>query len=273
MLDSTFSERVSRLSAVRLSERKRMFPQELSRIAADSSARGALHSSMHIHLAQTAHERELDVRAIIVWESLVRVHRTIGAPNPPGLREDFKSLLNSQIESNYSELNASFVQVATRFGGLRQQPDLSAVLPQIVAKHEIEVDLYVDSLRATRPQEDTASPTYNFYGNVGAVQTGAQSVANTVQNLGAEDRVAIASALQQVADAIAASSSMQERHRSELLQLAAEARTQVESSEPNSTKLLTILNVLAATVQTLPNAQPAYQVLKSAVLPLGILLP
>ena len=40
--------------------------------------------------------------------------------------------------------------------------------------------------------------SYNFYGTVGAVQTGPGAIANIVQNLGADEKHAILEALAQV---------------------------------------------------------------------------
>ncbi len=274
MLDTTFQDRVTRLISDQLIERRRVFPIETSRLAADMSARGALHSSGHLLTSKSAHERELEVRAIIVWQSTVRVHKIFGGTPAPNLRDDFKTLLRQNIENEFRELNASYTGTANRFGGGRGAPDLLDLIARTLTKHELEVDLYVDSLQTSKPQAGaTPLPTYNFYGNVGAVQTGSRAVANTVQNLASEDKAELSSALKQVADALNGATSLQERQRQELLELVNEAKIQLDSASPNSTKLLTTFNVLAATIQAIPSAQPAYQVLKGALLPLGVILP
>ena len=273
MLDSTFLDRVSRLTSVRLADRRQDFPAEITKIAADMNARGVLHSSVHVQLSKVAHTRELDVRALIVWESIVHVHRTIGAPADSTLRDDFKSLLQTQIQEAYTELNGTYVQTAKRFGGQRDQSDLGDTLPRAQAKIELEVDLYVDSLRPAAMDTMTAAPTYNFYGNVSSVQTGAHSIAHNVQNLGSEEKENLIAALVKVTEAITNGQSLPERQRSELAAMAHEAQLELNSSDPNNTKLFTIFNVLAGTVQALPAAQPAYQVLKAALLPMGVVLP
>lgn len=114
---------------------------------------------------------------------------------------------------------------------------------------------------------------YNFYGAVGSVQTGANATANVVQNLGADDRASLLSAIQQVRDALSNSPSVGEQQRSELLEIADECASQMTASAPNNTKLLTMFNVLGTAIQSIASAQPAYQALKGAILPLGITLP
>jgi len=115
---------------------------------------------------------------------------------------------------------------------------------------------------------------YNFYGNIGSVQTGANAVANVVQNLGADERASLAAALQQFKETIEIAPSLTEPQRQELLEIARECSLQISSeSSPNDSRLLDIFNVLGITIQSISSAQPAYQALKTAFLALGITLP
>ena len=82
MLDSFLLDRFKSLSAVRIAERGKAFPMELAQIDATAAATGTFHSGGRLKKVHRAHERELEVRAIIAWESLVRVHRTFGSPLP-----------------------------------------------------------------------------------------------------------------------------------------------------------------------------------------------
>ena len=144
----------------------------------------------------------------------------------------------------------------------------------VKAKHEIEVDLYVDSLMGSSEIEKGAmTQNYNFYGTVGSVQTGTSATANVVQNLGASDKTSLTSAILQVRDALSNAPSIGEQQRKELLEIADECTAQLSATSPNSTKLLTMFNVLGTAVQSISSAQPAYQAIKNAVLPLGITLP
>jgi hypothetical protein len=176
------------------------------------------------------------------------------------------------LEADFKTLTDSFVQAQKDSGIIQPQLNILDAKNHTQAKHEIEIDLYVDSLCGTDGANGMSSQTYNFYGNIGAVQTGAHAIANTVQSLGSEDRTALVEALTKVQEALAASV-MHEQQKSELLEISNEAQMQIASSSPNNTKLMSIFNVLATSVQAISSAQPAYQALKLALLPLGITLP
>lgn len=114
---------------------------------------------------------------------------------------------------------------------------------------------------------------YNFLGNVGSVQTGANAVATVVQNLGVNERASLITALQQFKNAIESEPSLTEMQKQELLEIMQNCSNEINSETPNDTKLNDMFNVLGATVQTLASAPVAYQVLKTAFLACGINLP
>lgn len=274
MLDPKLHSRFERLIEVQMAERQKQFPLELRQIDAQAAAHGMLNSSVRILQSKQAHERELDIRTILTWNSLVRVHRTFGCPLPDSLRDDFKAEMHKRIDEIFAELSGSLDE-CTKKSGLNMSVSLDDSYRDVVAKHDIEVDLYVDSLSTSSPEQGTHPMTqnYNFYGAVGAVQTGANSVANAVQNLGVDDRTALSTALQQVRDALSSAPTIGEQQRRELLEITEECASQMATESPNNTKLLTMFNVLGTTIQSIAGAQPAYQALKVAVLPLGITLP
>lgn len=272
MLAPEFSDRVSRLIQVRLEERRREFPRELIAIAHRLSARGLLKSSVHVQESQRAHERELEVRGILIWESIVRIHRTLGSSLAPILRDELKALFKAHLGPEFSELAASFEAGRVR-SGMSMSADLAEAKARVFATHDVEIDLYVDSLGLTSESAPPVAASYNFYGNVGAVQTGAHAVANTVQNLGAEDVAALRSAIEQVREAIASAASVPDKQRAELLELATDVHEQLSRPDGNGTRMLATLNVLATAVQGIASAQPAYAAIRAALLPLGVTLP
>jgi hypothetical protein len=274
MLDLTLQARFEKLLEARISEQRKQFQLELGQIDAQAASYGRFHSGSRLLRLQQVHESELAIRAILTWESLVRVHRTFGCPMSDTLREDLKAEMSSRIAQCFSELNWSLTDRVQK-----TQANLPFSLNEarlaVAAKHDIEIDLYVDSLSTNTLQQGTPAMTqnYNFYGNVGSVQTGANSVANVVQNLDADDRASLSSALQQVKEALSVTPSIEDTQRRELLEIAEECASQMAAKAPNNTKLLTMFNVLGTAIQSIASAQPAYQALKMALLPLGITLP
>ena len=273
MLDQTLQARFERLVEVKMTERRKQFPLELRQIDSQASAHGMLHSSTRILKTLQASERELEVRAILAWESLVRVHRTYGQPMSDTLRDDLKAEIHRHIDQNMAELTVSLNGCIRKSGLITMPVSLIDAHSTVKAKHDIEVDLYVDSLSVATGGIGTMTQNYNFYGAIGSVQTGANATANVIQNLGEDDRASLSSAIQQVREALSNASSVGEQQRRELLEIADECASQMSENSPNNTKLLTMFNVLGTAIQSIASAQPAYQALKVAVLSLGITLP
>ena len=140
-------------------------------------------------------------------------------------------------------------------------------------KHNIEIDLYVDSLRETGKEALPPRATYHFYGSVGAVQSGANAYANVVQHLADSDKQEIINALNEVKLAVQNASKKSEREIHELIEIVDDSIDELAKSNPNNTKLRACFDVLSGSIQAIASAGPAYHALKSALLPLGIMLP
>lgn len=272
MLDQKLQTRFEQLLDVKVTERRKLFPLELSQFDAQAAAKGMFQSSAHVHRIHHAHQHELDVRSILAWESLVRVHRTFGSPTSDTLRDDLKAEIHRHIDQAMAELTGSMNERLKKIR-INMAVSLDDSYSATLKKHDVEIDLYVDSLSESDESTSTVNQNYHFYGSVGAIQTGANATANLVQNLGTDDRASLTAAIQQVKDALVQAPNLGEQQRRELIEVADECVTQVTSDSPNNTKLLTMFNVLGTTIQSIASAQPAYQALKLAVLPLGITLP
>lgn len=274
MLDKTLLRRFHQLIEVGLVERNKQFPIDLMHIDSQASARGAFHAGSRLRQMHQAHVRELEIRAIIAWQSLVRVHRTLGCSMSDALRKDLKGEINRVIEQMCIELDNSLQERLSKTS-LTAPLSLDDACKNTVRKHEIEADLYVDSIETAQSREGKNSMAhhYNFYGNVGAVQTGGNAVANVLQNLGTEDRAAISAAVVQVRETLGLDSSLVPAQRHDLIEITDECVAELMSASPNNTKLLSMFNVLGTSIQSMASTQPAYQALKTALLPLGITLP
>lgn len=272
MLDSTIKARFSSLIAVKMTERRKNFVSELRQIDARASVRGMLNSSNRIHEIFQAHERELDIRAILGWQSLVRVHGALGQPVNTSLRDDLKNEMLHHLREVMSELADSYDK-CTKNSRLHSTFSLEGSLQNVIIKHDVEVDLYVDSLSNNSESFNKMTQNYNFYGSVGAVQTGSSATANVVQNLGTTDLSSLTSAIEQVREALLDAQNLGAEQQKELIEIADDCASQLSSETPNNTKLLTLFNTLGTAIQSISSAQPAYQALKAAVLPLGLTLP
>jgi hypothetical protein len=111
--------------------------------------------------------------------------------------------------------------------------------------------------------------TYNFFGNVGAVQTGPNATAN-IQSLTAEGRAELISAIDSLQAALACSDLS---NRDDLEEVAEDAKTGLASAHPNLTKINSYLMALSEAAQGIASARPAYDALKALLAPVGIFLP
>ena len=248
---------------------------EVMRVNDEANKHGMFHSSRRLLQIHAVYAQEVAIRVQLVWQSIVRVHRTLGSQVTDSFRSDLKDAIKDYATSIHRELSG-LLEETYRASSLQMgKATLDGARDLAIAKHLAEVDIYVDSLLTAQNSNGATSlsGTYNFYGPVGAVQTGAGAVANVVQSLSNEDRASLSAALAQVKAALDASSSIPEVQRAELTGIVIECGREVEAGNPNSTKLMALLMVLGTTIQTIANARPAYEALKAAVLPLGINLP
>lgn len=271
MLDSTLRDRAIALILVKTDERQKRFIGDTGRSLGQSieiARSGKLVRELH-----RAHELEVEVRAVLCWESIVRVHKALGEPVTDSLRDDLKEFFDHAVEHNSDSLSGS---LAIFLDGIAAAAhlNLDEATGATTAKYHVEIDLYVDSLIVAKSKsQPAATNTYSFHGNVGAVQTGASAVAHVIQNIGTEDRAALLEALAQTQAVIAADKSLPALQREELVAVAEKCAAEVSSENPNNTMLFTLLVTLGTAVQSIAAAQPAYESLKVAVLALGITLP
>ncbi len=274
MLDSLICDRAKRLIEVDFDKRRKLLPADIGHLKADAARRGMLSSGNTIMSLYNIFARELEIRSVIVWQNIVRAHQNNGAQIADSLRADLKQEVNKYILQAFDELTFS-LQRELQNPGLPNVPPQSTLVDaknHEIAKHDIEIDLYVDSLEKNAPTK-APSQNYNFYGNIGAVQTGANAIAHVFQNLSEGDKSAINTAIQQSRTAIENSTELDANQKREIIEIANECAVQINSEQPNNTKLLTLLTILGTTVQSIASAPTAYNALKTALLPLGITLP
>lgn len=268
-------DRFARLLTVGIDERESVFLDDVRMLDRTAASRGTFHDGSHFANMSNLHESELGVRTEIAWQCLVRAFESSGSPISEDLAQDLKSVLQDAIISFANRLNQSLQAYVARLpaGARSDRTDLDAPARHLIRKHDVEIEIYVESVVSRRDDQGSTSAQYNFYGAVGAVQTGANAQANVVQNMSGPDKSALVEAIQLAQDAIERASELERTKQLELLDIASECKVEVVAEAPNSTKLLTMLHVLATSIQTVASAKPAYQALRVALLPLGVTLP
>lgn len=271
-MNNDFEDKLDRLIRTSWKSRENDAPKQIGQIKVQNAARGSFLSSGTVLQVDEILCRELEARAILVWQAIVRVHKIVGLGTNPDIATYFKDIFNRYNQETLNELLPIF-ENETKMIKMSYNSRLPEVANMSKDKHDIEIDLYLATLKDTKEVSATQPATYNFYGNVGAVQSGAGSTANVVQNLAETDKQEIVNALHEVKLAIQNLTDKEEREINELVEVVDESIEELQKTNPNNTKLYACFNILSGSIQAIANAGPAYQALKNALLPLGIVLP
>ncbi len=267
-----YEDKLDRLIRSLWANREQDAPKQIAQMKASHHAHGIFPCSTTTVKLNEILSRELEARDILVWQAIVRVQKIVGVDRSLDLTVYFKDIFNKYHQETLNTLLATFKNETKMF-----PTSIASTLPGASKmsknKHDIEIDLYVDSIKGTDEETPSQPATYNFYGNVGAFQSGAGSTANVVQNLTEPDKQEIVNALNEVKLAIQDFSNREEREINELVEVVDESIEELGKTNPNNTKLYACFNILSGSIQAIANAGPAYQALKTALIPLGILLP
>lgn len=219
-----------------------------------------------------------------VNSDLWRMARAVGIEARPDLAADLRVELREELDPHVGHLEALVRDTTARALGLdgtggtvheNAQLMLRVAYDRAREQLSVEIDLFVLSLEAA---PSTAPPgggsaTFNVYAPVGAIVTGAGASASVVQTLGTEDRRVIVEALDCFAETIRADRTLTAETRRDVIELVQDGQAEFRKERPNSLRVASVLTGLAVAVQTVAAIQPAYAMLKAALLPYGITLP
>ena len=105
MLPDDFRDSSARLVDVAFTERRRQLPHALASIDAKCAAAGSYQSSSRFLMIHRAIAQELEVRAILIWKSLVRAHQAAGAPVSEDLASALKQVFSYYLRETRGELD------------------------------------------------------------------------------------------------------------------------------------------------------------------------
>ncbi len=274
MLDSNAIDLSDRLIQTQFAERRQQLQQELLKAAQQFNARGALNSSMHLQRVTEICRHEIEIRAWIIHNAHVRVLSQLSISPYPELSRDLKGRVAYflPLGDDYAQAPKDMAQRI----GLQSHPDIRVheAREHVLAKIGTEIDLFVETLaRQQRSIQAEGGPIYHFHSPVGAFQTGAGSIANVVQHIGSSDKEAIRKALSAVKDALATLSESQNFPKREIVEIVDDASSEIAKPSPNRVKLTSMLSTIGDSIRMAGSLNSAYQLLKTAILPLGITLP
>lgn len=275
MLDAKIIELVRGLMAAERELRRENIDLGIATLRGELNAKGMWHSGRALKEVRRYLVEELRARGMLTLGTLQRVHSQVGAPLSDTLAADLKQEADIHISEDAQGLNEVYKKSLEQIDpGLVSRFELTPEGEPIKAKVAAELDLYVAGV-AKQKEQAAGSPqsVVTITGPVGAVQTGAGAVAHVVQNLSADDRATLDAALTTLIEQLKHANDLDASTKQNVEVLVQESQAELRKEKPVLARLSAFLSGTAGTIQTVGSLQPAYQVLKTALIPLGILLP
>ena len=251
----------------RLPDRWTALERSKAKIMQEAGMRNALQSSSVIWSIFNLFSTEFKVLATLAWQDLHRVNELIGFEATPALPDDLKAAVRSSLTPLFTRIEELYKE-SLRF----QQsaiPPLAPALEEALLPVDAEIDLYAAWKSKSAPPTPPTAPQptiFHIYSPVGAIVSGA-SAQVTVQQIH-DYRPVIIQALDLLREVAAGIPDY-----NDIVDLAAEAETEVKRETPNPLKVKSLLGGLASAIQTIASLRPAYEAIKSAAALIGIPMP
>lgn len=272
MLSPELLELAKRRVRVEFEERTRSFVHEVQRIMLDAVGQNSDQSTVTKQLMSEAMEREVEVRASLVWQILGRILATQPLPVHSGLATQLKSFVAESLEVGREDIRQVYDKACAIMPGAGAVKDWEQMRSFALEKVETEIDLSLLAVGQTKEQ-GARQPTINVYQPFGIVQVGHGSSAMVVHELASGERQQLREALESIKSAIGTTQELPVSQRSDLNEVIEEAQSEIEKPSPNRIRLQGVLAAIAAGVQTLGSVKDAYAALKGAATLIGVHLP
>ena len=243
VLDEKLIELVDRMIRVQFKEREEQLQRDIelvqSKLVLDGHGRsGAITQGVY---DLCAHDVEL--RAQIVWQNLLRVLSNAGVFPSEALAEDLKKVVLEYLPSIYT-YPMQCLQKVVNLIGIGPAHSLTEARDRAIMKINTEIDLFVLSLRrhsgAKEKQGESSQPVFNFYSPVGVVQTGPNATATIAQTLTPQDREALRDALDRVKQDLVEVEKLSGYEKEEVIDLIEEGRAEIDKPKPNSMRVTSV---------------------------------
>ncbi|ACB97333.1 hypothetical protein [Beijerinckia indica] len=240
------------------------------------ASRGLTQSGPAMQLVIQNATNSLKTRAQFILGQLLRCLASFHVPLDKETITEALSLLRDTIEMQADDIGRRVYQYPVfSIRGLEQakhqlQAQYAQEGPRLIDRLSAELKLAAAASQNSRPQ---GAPSFTFHGPIGLVQTGDGSQATVRQHINTDVKNQITTALQLFLDQLDMPDSNSIGNRTELRELIAEAKAEVEKPECNTLKLGSSLRTIAETTKFVGSLAPAYSVLKPLISYLGIHLP
>lgn len=220
----------------------------------------------------------LSTHALTLVDALKNVHQSFECPLDEAVDTQLDDWGARALAAFYQGLEGGYTRHLQRYG---IQPALARGLDQAYVLARTTVAnlprRYLWELRnvpSKRPQKSaTTAPvhvTVQNNGTIGAVQTGAASVANVQQQSIGTDMSDLRAALATLKDALQRAQDIDPEVRGEVLADLDNVHAELQEQNPRKGKLLRWLGGVGTVVGTIGSVQPAYEAVRSVARALGL---
>jgi len=252
-------------------DRREASSREFAEVKAKFSARGVLTSSFAQAEIIAAISAEFETRALMIWQILSRVLSGEPLAVSDEIAYELKTIVRDYLMKHCEDLGSQYDSAVSLMRGTSQHlKPIDELRTRAINRVSSEIDM---SLHAARKSLAAGASIVNIYQPFGIIQTGSSSSAMFNQYFGETERARVTDALDAAEQAIRAAPDLAESQRTEVNEVIADARKEIQRPSANVARLRGSLVAIATTIQTLGSAASAYQLLKSAAALVGLSLP
>lgn len=252
--------------------------KELANIRADAAKRGCLRSGGYILSVQEACANLVTERAKFVWDILFRCITTVGVVYDEHIEQQLKSEIEKHFPESMNGLR-SHLEEAARITGMS---DILSNIPDkigdarltAIRKIHTEIDLFLMTLKVKPTEPTYMPPQINIHNsNIGALQTGAASVANVTQQVDTQSFQEVVRVLTQLQTELSAIESFPHDNKFEIIELVEDGIVELKKEKPNLSKIKSFITTIGGAISLTADLKPAYEALKTVSAMIGLTLP
>lgn len=217
------------------------------------------------------YQEQLKARGRVILEAAKSIHERFGLPSDEATSSELKALAEKTLDAQVQGLRDAYERHLQPFGITAasnlfeyQGPLTHAGVLSAIGRHLWEAQ------NVPMPKQSSPTPTMTFNGPVGAVQTGANAVANVSQSWSGENVANVVKALAEFKALLQTAPGLDTDLRTDLLKDVESASTELAAPTPNAGRLTRWLGGVGTAVQTVGALQPAWDAVKVGLRALGL---
>jgi hypothetical protein len=253
--------------------------EDIAKIRVELSKRGMLRGSTLVLMVQKACAQAISERGEFIWEILFRCIQTIEIEYDKNLEQQLKSIVSKHLPEQVESLSSLVLEAAkqARMQNLASLPDeVGKARGAVLNKIYTEIELFLVQLKHSTPKATPYSPSqvYNFHNsNIGAIQTGSGSTANVTQQVNPQSVPEVLRAFTLIQEKLLSIESLPSSDKSEVIEIVDDGINELKKVKPNISKIKSFISAVGDSISLTADLKPAYEVLKSAALMVGVNLP